>query len=118
MIRHLLGFALLSVSAVACGGAPIPNQELATAHAAVRAAEVGGANEDPQAELRLKNARDKIAEAEALIKEGDNELATYRLREAEADAELASALSLQAKAKADAAAAVKRIKELREEAGS
>jgi chromosome segregation ATPase len=118
MIRHMLSFALLGLMVAACGGAPVPNQELATAHAAVRAAEVGGANEDPQAELRLKNARDKIAEAEALMKEGDNELAALRLQEAEADGELASALSRQAKAKAEVAAALKRIKQLREASGS
>jgi hypothetical protein len=111
----ILGAALFGLNAVACGGAAVPHSELSTAQAAVRAAEVGGAAEDPQAELRLKNARDKIAEAEALIKEGDNEEATWKLREAESDAELASALAQQTKAKAEADAAIKRIKQLMEE---
>jgi hypothetical protein len=111
----MFGTALLGFSTVACGGAAVPHKELATAQASVRAAEVGGAAEDPQAELRLKNARDKIAEAEALIKEDENETATLRLREAESDAELALALAQQAKAKAEAEAALKRIKQLMEE---
>lgn len=106
--------ALLGLLQLACGGAPVPNQEIATAHAAVRAAEVGGAGEHPQAELRLKNAKDRIAEAEKLIKEGDNELASYRLREAEADAELALTLAQKEKAQSEAKAALKRIKELAE----
>jgi Domain of unknown function (DUF4398) len=114
----VLASALFGFAALACGGAAVPHRELATAQASVRAAEVGGAAEDPQAELRLKNARDKIAEAEALIKEDENELATLRLREAEADAELSLALAQQAKAKGEAEAAMKRIKQLMEEARS
>lgn len=101
-----------------CGGAAVPNQEMATAKAAVSGAEVGGAQDEPQAELRLKHARDRIAEAEKLIEEGENELAALKLREAQADAELALSISMKARAIADAEASLKRIKELMEQGRS
>lgn|SRR5688572_24326978 len=110
--------AALGAAQLACGGAAVPHQQMTTAQAAVRAAEVGGAKEHPQAELRLKHANEKIAEAEALIKEGDNETATLRLRAAEADAELALAIALKEQAKKDAEQALKRIKLLMQEAQS
>lgn len=110
--------AVLGAAQLACGGAAVPHQEMATAQAGVRAAEVGGAAEHPQAELRLKHANEKIAAAEALIKEGDNETATLRLREAESDAELALSIALQEQAKKDAEQALKRIKILMQETQS
>ena len=110
--------AVLGAAQLACGGAAVPPQEMATAQAGVRAAEVGGAAEHPQAELRLKHANEKIAAAEALIKEGDNETATLRLREAESDAELALSIALQEQAKKDAEQALKRIKVLMQETQS
>jgi len=110
--------AVLGAAQLACGGAAVPHQEMATAQAGVRAAEVGGAPEHPQAELRLKHANEKIAAAEALIKEGDNETATLRLHEAAADAELALAIALKEQAKKDAEQALKRIKVLMTETRS
>lgn len=110
--------AVIGAAQMACGGAAVPHQEMSTAKASVRAAEVGGAPSHPQAELRLKHANEKIAEAEALIKEGENETATLRLREAEADAELALSLALMEQAKKDAELALKRIKLLMEDAKS
>jgi len=101
---------MLGAVQMACGGAAVPHQELSTAQASVRAAEVGGATQHPQAELSLKHANDKIAEAQALIADGENELAALRLREAESDAELALALALKEQAKKDAEMALKRIK--------
>jgi len=110
--------ALLGAAQLACGGAAVPHAEMSTAQAAVRAAEVGGAQEYPQAELRLKHANEKIAEAEGLIKEGANESAQRKLRQAESDAELALSLALKEQAKKDAAQALKRIKLLMEETKS
>jgi hypothetical protein len=102
--------ALLGAAQLACGGTPPPHTQMATAQASVRAAEVGGAPTHPQAELRLKHANELIAEAEALMKEGDNEEAELKLRAAESDAELALALALKEQAKKDAEQALKRIK--------
>lgn len=114
-ILTLIGSLTVLGIVSACGGAAVPNQEMTSAKAAVSGAEVGGAQDEPQAELRLKHARDRIAEAEKLIEEGENEEAARKLREAQADAELALALSLEAKAVADAERSLKRIKELMEQ---
>lgn len=114
----LMGSLMILGLVSGCGGAAVPNQEMASAKAAVSGAEVGGAADEPQAELRLKHARDRIAEAEGLIEEGENEAAARKLREAQADAELALAISLQAKAIADAEASLKRIKQLMEQTQS
>jgi len=107
-----------ALAAMACGKAAVPQEKLTAAQAAVRAAEVGGAADNPQAALHLKYARDQIAEAQRLIEEGENEDAAGQLQRAEVDAELALALAQVEEAKAEAQAARDEIEELkREQAG-
>ena len=101
-----------ALAASACGGAAVPQDKLTSAEAAVRAAEVGGAADNPQAALHLKYARDQIAEAQKLIEDDENAAAGMLLSRAEIDAELALALSRVEEAKAEAEAARQEIKEM------
>jgi Domain of unknown function (DUF4398) len=98
----------------ACGGVAIPQDKLTAAEAAVRAAEVGGAPENPKAALHLKYARDQIAEAKKLIEDDENERAAALLDRADVDAELALSLARVENARAEANAALDEVKELRE----
>jgi len=109
---------LLGLAAQACGGAAVPHDQMTAAEASVRAAEVGGAKQSPQAELRLKQARDQIEEAKQWIEQGENEKAYYVLLRAEADAELALALAQEETAKKQASDALKRIQKLMAEVQS
>ncbi len=105
MVRKLalrmlwVGFA---TSLAACGGAAVPQETLTAAQAAAKGAEVGGANEDPKAQLHLKLANEQIEKAKKQIEEGNNEEAARLVDRAQADADLALALAQQAKAFRDA----------------
>ena len=102
------------LGATGCGGAAIPQDRLTAAEAAVRAAEVGGAPDNPKAALHLKYARDQIAEAKKLIEEDENETAGALLDRADVDAELALSLARVENARVEATAALDEVKELRE----
>ena len=97
----------------ACGGAPVPNERVASAQASVRAAEVGGAQGVPQAILHLKRAKEQIEKAKALIKDGDNEEADWVLQRAEVDAELALSLAREATARSEAQSARDQVQKLK-----
>jgi len=86
----------------ACGGAAVPQESMTAAKASVAGAEVAGAPENPDAALHLQRAKEQLAKAEALIKDGDNEAATSMVDRAQADADLSLALAKEAKAKAEA----------------
>lgn len=114
MLQHwLFGLtSILALSAVACGGAAVPQQELTSAKAAVAGAEVGGAAENPRAALHLQLAKQQIGEAEKLIEEGDNEEAARVIARAQADADLALALARENKAKIEAQNAKEQLERL------
>jgi hypothetical protein len=94
-----VGFA---ASAAACGGAAVPQETLTAAQASVKGAEVGGANEDPKAQLHLKLANEQIDKAKKLIEDGKNEEAARVIDRAQVDADLALVLAQQSKAMRDA----------------
>lgn len=81
---------------VGCGGATVPAGDVASAQAAVRAANEVGAQDVPQAALHLKYAREQLDEARRLIEEDRSERAKMLLKRAEADAELALTLAREA----------------------
>jgi hypothetical protein len=83
---------------MACGGAAVPQEALSAAQASVKGAEVGGANEDPKAQLHLKLANEQIEKAKKLIADDDNEEAARVIDRAQADADLALALAQQGEA--------------------
>jgi hypothetical protein len=115
-IKHPIVVALAAgLFAVACGGAAVPQEKLTAAQAAVRAAEVGGAPDNPKAALHLKYARDQIAEANKYIEEEENEVAAVLLDRAEVDAELALALARVENARAEAAAALQEVQKLKQQ---
>jgi Domain of unknown function (DUF4398) len=107
------GVLVAGVLAVACGGSAVPQDKLTAAEAAVRAAEVGGASDNPQAALHLKYARDQIAEAQKLIEDDENDAAAALLDRADVDAELALSLARVEGARAEAQAARNEIEELK-----
>lgn len=124
ILRHMLGkrvdFAPLSVSLIggvlmlACGAGTPPQTQLTAAQSAVRAAEVGGAEEIPKGQLHLKYARDQIAEATTLIEEKEYEKAELVLKRAEIDAHYALSVAEHAEASAEAAAVLEKIDEMME----
>lgn len=97
----------------ACGGAAIPQENLTSAEAALRAAEVGGALNDPKAALHLKYARDQVETAKKHIQDDEQGRARTLLKRAEIDAELALALARVESARAEARAALDEVNELK-----
>ena len=109
------GLALLSVAAVACGGAQLNQARVAETQSSVRAAEAVGANDQPKAALHLQLARDEMAEAQRLAKDGDEENAELVLNRARADAELALQLARTEQEQEKARQAWLKIQELKKE---
>jgi hypothetical protein len=97
----------------ACGGGyPEPRNQLTESEAAIRAAEVAGAQNSPQSALHLKRAREQIDSGKSLIAEGENERAEWVLRRAQADADLALSLSTEEAQRKKAAEAKQELEEL------
>jgi hypothetical protein len=85
---------------------------LTASEAAVRAAEVGGAQNGPQSALHLKRAREQVDSGKSLIQEGENERADWVLRRAQSDADLALALAAEEARRKQAAAAKEELERL------
>jgi hypothetical protein len=85
---------------------------MATAQSAVRAAEVGGAEEIPKGKLHLKYAREAIQRAATLMEEKKNAEAQRTLERAQIDAEYAVALAKYETARLEAAALLEKIEEM------
>jgi len=81
----------------------------------VRAAEEIGAERKPEASVYLKLARDQIARAEALIKDGENEQAVPILERAEMDARVALELAKTSSERHSAKAAWQKVEDLKAE---
>jgi hypothetical protein len=110
----MIVIGLAAASAVACGGAAVPQESLTAAQASVKGAEVGGANEDPKAQLHLKLANEQIEKAKKLIEDGDNEEAARVIDRAQADADLALALATEQAHQKQAAAVKEELDQLKE----
>lgn len=106
-----LGIAAASV--LACGGAAVPQEALSAAQASAKGAEVGGANEDPKAQLHLKLAHEQIEKAKKLIADDENEEAARVIDRAQADADLALALAQEAKSRREAKEADEQLGKLK-----
>jgi hypothetical protein len=94
------------VTAGCASSFPTPTQSLADAESAERSASELGAAGQPKAQLHLQLAHEQIAQANAAIKNGDNERASGLLLRARSDAELAIALTRDQTAKTGAQQAV------------
>lgn len=83
----------LALALVACGSAPLSQAKLSEAQTAMHAAETLGAAKDPKAKQSLQRARDQVAEAKRLAKDGDADKGNLYLDRAAADADLAAQLT-------------------------
>ncbi|HKO90386.1 MAG TPA: DUF4398 domain-containing protein [Polyangiaceae bacterium] len=86
-------WALLAGAALGCGGAQLDQGRVTDVRAAVRAAEVVGAPQQPKASLELKLAEDQLAQAQRLAEDGEGDEANLLLERAKVDAELALQLA-------------------------
>ncbi|HTM44664.1 MAG TPA: DUF4398 domain-containing protein [Polyangiaceae bacterium] len=113
-----IGLALASVlgslSALACGGAAVPHDQMTAAEANVSAAEAGGAEDVPRAALSVKKAKDQITEAKALIEKGENEKAEWALERASVDATLALAIARETALQVEAEKALAEVQALKD----
>jgi hypothetical protein len=80
----------LAFALAACGGASLSRTQLNETQTAMHAAETLGAAKDPKAKQSFQRARDEVAEAKRLAKDGDEERGNLYLERATADAELAA----------------------------
>jgi hypothetical protein len=87
MRAKIVSLLFLTPLAWACGGSfPPPSQRLADAQSAERSARELGANDEPEAQLSLRLAQEKIAKAQKAMTKGENEQADGLLMRAKADA--------------------------------
>lgn len=114
-ITAVLVTLVLVAMAAACGGAPPPNERLASAEGALQAAQEAGARGIPQAALYLKLAERQLGKAKLLMKDGSNDRARLMLIRAEADAELARFLAREQKTVAESQAALREAEQLKAE---
>ncbi len=88
--------AAVSLLSVGCASGPRPTAEITRARTLIEQAEKSGAQN--YAAVELDSARNKLREADAAAKQGDNDSARARANEASAAAELAAARTSSAEA--------------------
>jgi S-formylglutathione hydrolase FrmB len=97
----------------ACGGTStssrMPPQDAARAQASIRAANMAGAQRDPQASAHLTFAKQSASNAQKAAQRGEDESAKLLLNDAKADADLALALTKQQQAAAQCEQAKRRL---------
>src|SRR5262249_21811090 len=91
MKRIGFGVVLIRGGVGVWASTPPPYERVASSEAAIRGAREVGSEQVPQAALHLKLAEEEVQKAKALIRDGDNEAASFVLLRAQADAELALA---------------------------
>jgi hypothetical protein len=94
--------AICTLLVVACGGSSLPPARVADTQSSISAAAAVGADQNPQAALHLKMARDQLKQAQQLIDDGKDEEASLVLKRADADAEVALMITREAQAGANA----------------
>jgi len=109
MFAYLL---TLGTSLVACASVPL-NTESSTSQ--IRAAEEMGAEDVPEAALHLHLAKEHLADARRLSKDGDDKEAESMLMRAQVDAELALALARNEKQKTAAQVELDTLQKLRDD---
>ena len=102
---------LLAVALGGCASTPIPADKYANAKASVKTSEELGAEQNPQAALHLKLAKEQLAQAKECLKRGDNDAAKMTLERAEADGDAAFNLARAGKAKVEADKVVQGIQQ-------
>lgn len=107
----LLGALALLVSG--CAGSKLPPPDFTSSRSAIAQADQAGASE--AAPLALRNARQKLQEAEAASNRGDNRMAQMLAEQAEIDAKLAEATARSSTAQAAVDELRESIRTLRDE---
>jgi len=105
--------ATIALATVGCATNSLPVQQMTAPRQEIRAAEEIGAASHPQGALHLKYAKDQVAEADRLLKDGNEDGAQLALMRATADAKLAVELAREDKARQEALETQKKIGELR-----
>jgi hypothetical protein len=116
MTAHRFAFPLLaaiSISIAGCASVPPPNEQLASARAAIEAAEVAGAAQ--AAPVDLAQARDKLSAAQVAVTAKDMERARRLADQSAVDAQLAQAKASTARARDGVAQAEAAQRSLRDE---
>ena len=93
--------AMCTLLVVACGGSSLPPARVADTQSSISAAAAVGADQNPQAALHLKMARDQLKQAQSLLNDGKDEEASLVLKRADADAEVALMITREAQASAN-----------------
>ena len=115
MMTHRARWLLVAgPTLLGCAAAPIPADRLASAEAGIRGATEVGAESVPDAALHLKMARDQVAQAKALDRDGDTDRAASVLTRAQADAELALAMTRETHARAEANAVLAEVQAMKQ----
>jgi hypothetical protein len=104
--------AAFSAMIAGCAPTPVPANRLARSQAVVDAAEQMRAESDPRAASHLKLAKEQLAYARKLMRDGDNGAAAWVLARAEADGEAALSLAQASTARADAERTLDAIKQM------
>jgi hypothetical protein len=112
--KSLGAAASVSLLLAACGSAPRPAEELASAKSLVQQADA--ANAQRYASAELNESRNKLHQAEKADAENKSDLARRSANEAAAEAELASALARSREVERVRAEQQKSLATLREEA--
>jgi len=100
-MMRFVSTALVTVSVAACGGSSLPPAKAADTQASISAAAAVGADQNPQAALHLKMARDQLKQAQDLINRDKDDQARLVLERANADAEVALIITREAEASAN-----------------
>lgn len=109
----LVAAAIASAAIAGCATTtPVPADKLARAQAVIHSAEQMGPSADPRAALHLALAKQQVAQAKGLMKNGDNGSAGLVLLRAEADAEAALNLARAWWAERDANEALDEVRHL------
>lgn len=84
-----ISLVIACLAFVGCASAPVPADKLAKTSASIKSAEELNADQEPNAALHLRLAREQLASAKQLMQDNDNERAGYVLDRAGADADAA-----------------------------
>jgi Domain of unknown function (DUF4398) len=106
--------AAIGLLSAGCASGPQPTAEITRARTLIEQAEKSGAQR--YAAVELDSARNKLREADALAKKGDNDTARARANEASAAAELAAARTSSGEAQKSAEETQKSTDALQREA--
>jgi hypothetical protein len=106
----VLGWVALALAG--CSSTHMMPANYAPAQAAIGAADAVGARNVPRAALHLKMARDAVARAQVLARDGDEHEAQLTLERARTDAELALMVTREANARREATSAKREVESL------